>query len=223
MERFMFCKRWTPEELLPRVDLMSYLLKLDKRVTGVAITGSLARLEPEIHDIDLVVLHDGSMEDGSCKDPMCEGSYYNNDLLLCSVLNNSVLSRAFTQARFGVPVDFIFVGESALWDCDYLQSLAKKETYPDFYFRVFNDADVPLVLLDPLGARGALRERFFGIKFSIEKVFMLERGLPKTDFAYPAFKIRHQCNNPCRPKQSWVDCREEIKNRKASMITKVGY
>lgn len=202
-------KWWPPEELLLRADLLSFLLKLDTRVTGVAITGSLARLEAEIHDIDLVVLHNGSMEDGSCKDPM-RNKLYCNDLLLSSILESPGLCRALTQARSGVPADFIFVQERVLWDCDYLRSLERKEKFPDFYLRVFND--LPLILLDPFGTRGDLHERFFGI----EKVFALERGLPWTGFSYPGLLIRHLCGNSrCRPKQTWVECREAIKDRKA--------
>lgn len=201
-------KWWSPQELLPRADLLSFLLKLDKRVTGVAITGSLARMEPEIHDIDLVVLHDKSMEDGSCKDPMRDVLYC-DDLLLSTVLENGPLFRAITQARGDIPADFIFVCERVLWKCDYLKSLEAKERFPQFYLRVFKD--LPLILLDPFGARGALHERFS----DRERVFVLGQDLPWTGLSYPGLYLKHQCNNfRCRPTQTWAECREIIKNRK---------
>ncbi|MBI2122249.1 MAG: hypothetical protein HYT98_03935 [Candidatus Sungbacteria bacterium] len=203
----MFCKRWKPEELLPRAELLSCLLQCDSRVIGVALTGSLARLEPKIHDIDLVIFHGGSMPNGISQDPARIEPYYNDDLLLSSILT-PYISRTTSQARAGVPVNYIFTGIEALWECAYLDSLAGEERMKDFYRRIF--CDIPLILLHPMARFGKLIDnpvKISGISLSGNKTI---NGL-----YYHGLKIKHQCENPaCQPKQSWAECREEIRLRK---------
>ena len=209
----MFCRRFSPQELLSRADLLTYLLMQNEHITGVALTGSFARRKRKIHDIDLVVFHDGTMEDGSVQDPARTEPYYNDDLFLHDIVAHEGASRALTQARMGVPVNYIVVGEHVLWDCGYLQSLEAKELFPEFYLRVF--CDIPLVLLDPYHRRGLLQKR---IRCDTETVVSLERGLLQAGFGYPGVVIRHQCGDSairfCKPKQSWDECRQEILRRK---------
>ena len=211
----MFCKRWRPEELLPKVDLLTFLLMLNPHVTGVALTGSLARKERRIHDIDLVVLHDGELEDGSAQDPEREEPYYNNDLILSSVFaatdGPELLSRSLSQARDNIPVNYIFVSEKALWDCGYLARLEREENFPGFYKRVF--CDTPLLLLHPYHVRGKLLERI-----DSRQIVAFESGLFWNGFSYPVLPIQHKCGEiaflSCQPAQTWAECRKEIKRRK---------
>jgi len=203
----MFCKRWKPEELLPKAELLSCILQLDSRVIGVALTGSLARLEHKIHDIDLVVFHGGSMPDGIAQDPARIEPYYNDDLFLSSVLTPHI-SRMLSQARAEVSVNYIFTGIKALWDCKYLNSLAKEERLKDFYRRIF--CDIPLVILHPI-------DRFEKLIDNPVKAsnVSLSGNTTINSLCYRGYKIEHQCANPaCRPKQSWAECRKEIKRRK---------
>lgn len=212
----MFCRRFRPQELLPRADLLTYLLMQNEHVTGVGLTGSFSReyTRPlrKIHDIDLVVFHDGTLDDGSVQDPERTEPYYNDDLFLHDIVTQEGASRALTHARMSVPVNYIVVGERVLWDCGYLQSLEAKERFPEFYLRVF--CDIPLILLHPYHRRGLLRER---IRCDTETVVWLERGFPRVKFGYPGVVIRHQCGDTvrlCKPKQSWDECRQEILRRK---------
>ena len=211
----MFCKRWTSQELIPKMDLLAFLLLLHPHITGVLLTGSLARKERKIHDIDLVVLHDGEMEDGSACDPMKEEPYYSNDLLLATTVSGGpeFLSRALGHARGPVPLNYIFVHEEVLWNCAYLQSLSEEERYSEFYKRVF--CDIPLLLFDPYSRRGLLRER---IEVNPKTVIAFGRGISGLAYSYPVVQARHQCENPeCLPHQPWSECRKEIRRRKVHL------
>lgn len=204
----MFCRRYRPEKLLPKSELLASLLLQNEHIVGVALTGSLARQERKIHDIDLVVFHDGALQDGSCQDPERKEPYYSDDLILPVLLKNGMLSRHLSQARADVPVNYIFIGERAIGDCGYLKSLEAKEKFPEFYLRVL--CDIPLVLLYPYRRRGVFRERF-----KDEDIIALDRGLPWTGLCYPGLPIRHLCEDACcRPKKPWSECRKEIKRRK---------
>lgn len=202
-------KRWSPAVLLPKAELISYLLMQNPNVSGVAITGSLARFEDKIADIDLVILHNGNMQDGSAHEPRKKLPYYSNDLILSWVLGSGGVSRQITHARGDVPVDFIFVDEKVLWDCEYLGSLEQNEKFKEFYKRVF--CDIPLILLLPFDRRGRL------IKHLEQKstINLNSCGLQESEFFYNGMYIRHECgNSECRPKENWEVCRSRIKRRK---------
>lgn len=200
----MFCKRWKPEELLPKAELLAHILQSDPRIVGVALTGSLARLEPKIHDIDLVVFHDGSMHDGMAEDPERAEPYYSDTISLSTMLSTQ-LSRSLSQARNNTPANLIFVQEKAMWDCGYLRSLSKKEKFTEFYLRIF--CDIPLILLDITNCScGALLQHPWCTgTISI-------KGL-----THLGVYVKHHCydnSNSCLPKQKWAECRKEIKQRK---------
>lgn len=213
----MFCRRWSPEELMPRVDLLAYLLMQNEHITGVGLTGSFAREYTRnarrIHDIDLVVFHDGTLEDGSAQDPERMEPYYNNDIFLHAILPQEGACRALRQARMGVPVNYIVAGEHVLWDCQYLRSLEAGELFPEFYLRIF--CDIPLFLLRPYYRRGLLRER---IKCDTGTVLNLGGSLPRAGgLGYSGVMIGHKCDSPlrlCHPSVPWRECRLEIQRRK---------
>lgn len=213
----MFCRRWGPRELLPRADLLTYLLMQNEHITGVGLTGSFAREYARdrraIHDIDLVVFHDGTLKDGSAQDPERMEPYYNNDIFLHDIVTEEGAARALGQARMGVPINYIVVGEYVLWDCNYLRSLDAQELFPEFYLRVF--CDISLILLRPYYRKGLLRER---VRCDTETVIELSRGLSHMRMGYPGVMIRHQCGNApprvCRPSVPWQECRREIRRRK---------
>lgn len=126
------CRRWQPHELFPIVESLYAILIEDKRISGIALTGSLARFEPLVHDIDLVVFHSGGIADGLCLDSDIEqriawqwDSYENrwsNIPPLGSYLDCGQGGYArLTSVRGGVPVNYIFVNERILWDCGELQ------------------------------------------------------------------------------------------------------
>lgn len=182
---------------------------LGKGVTGVAITGSLARLERYCHDVDLVVFHDGTLEDGSCRDPDTTRQNY-SDMIPLTALAPPGIARRLTQARMGVPVDYLCVDEKILWDCNYLHSREEVEEYSEFHRRVF--CDLPLILLDPYQRRGELLKHTEG-----HKIFLLERGVAHMPpgLSYPGMRINHVCNNQsCLPRKPWKQCRDEIRKRK---------
>lgn len=205
----MFCKRWRPEELLPKVDSLACLLLQNQHITGVALTGSLARLEPQIHDIDLVVFHDGEMQDGSSQDPPKDTPSCSNELILGSVMGEDI-ARSLGHVRGDVPINYIFVGETALWDCRYLQELEKVEMSEkgrgefEFYLTIL--CQIPLMLLSPSSCRG-------GIKRLAENVEATNFG--RQGLSEPVIRIRHWCDSEkCRPIQPWAERSLEIKRRK---------
>lgn len=213
----MFCKRWRPEELLPKADQLAALLLQNGHVTGVALTGSLARLEPKIHNIDLIVFHDGSLRDGSAPDPPGPAEYDYEDsfpdsfpLDTAFVIPEWSLVRYLRQTSSGTPVNYIFVKETVLFDCAYLQALEAKEKFRDFYRRVF--CDIPLILLRPAERRGLLRERI-----SVDPDVLWFGGfvVPRHILQLIGLSIAHCCTDPrCKPRESWTTCRWRIKLRK---------
>lgn len=216
----MFCKRWRPEVLLAIANRLAELLIENRHVTGVALTGSLARLESNIHDIDLVVFHDGTLKDGSAPDPPGPKEYDYEDsfpLDVAFVVPERDLVRSLREASSGTPVNYIFVEEKVLFDCAHLQSLEAREHFKDFYTRMF--CDIPLVLLRPRERRGMLKERLSDESIAAFEIAQLMSHnfdwqlTPSVD--YPGLPIVHSCENPgCRPKTTWGECREEIRRRK---------
>ena len=71
-----------PFGLLPRAELLGGILMQHPHISGVALTGSVARNENCVHDIDLVVFHDGVMKAGSSNDPQVREFSYQNEFSL---------------------------------------------------------------------------------------------------------------------------------------------
>lgn len=207
----MFCKRYRPEELLANADCLARFLLENQHVTGVALTGSLARLEPKIHDIDLVVLHEGALRDGSSSEPSADAEDNYDDafpLDTAFVIPERKLVSNLRWAAAGIPVNYIFVNEKALWDCKYVQSLEERERYQDFFTRVF--CDIPLVLLRPRQRRGLLQERI-----ELRDTIWLGENFSGVGRMYEGMVVRHKCGNPkCQPRETWAECRKRIKRRK---------
>lgn len=205
----MLQTKWSPTELFPKAELIADFIGKNRNVTGVAVTGSLARLEPA-RDIDLVIFHNGAFKDGLARDPErpeasrpIANQYYNNDLDFSLVPNY----QAVIRTRGNVPLDLIFVQEKILWDCSYLELLGKSEKFPEFYKRVF--CDIPLLLLGV--RRHSPLEKFTG-NLPV-KWLEVDYGL-----SYPSCNIMHTCQNPaCKPTVTWEQLRVEIEKRKASM------
>lgn len=207
----------------------------DERISGVAITGSVARLEAHVHDIDLIIFHDGRMRDGSVNIKSCSYHRIGDGLELLS----DCFSEGFCKEIFGVlrrslwddiPANLIFVHEKILGDCGYLQSflphLEKKgffahagsrlkemmkgsderERVDEFYSTVF--CDIPLLLIDPREASEAVSGYFREPKRVVnfsELVSSYPRLLP----------ISHLCGDArCKPMKSWVRQRWEIKKER---------
>ncbi|OHA00954.1 MAG: hypothetical protein A3C07_00955 [Candidatus Sungbacteria bacterium RIFCSPHIGHO2_02_FULL_47_11] len=202
----MYCERFGPNDLLPRADLLAFFLMNEAHVTGVAITGSLARLERWCHDIDLVVLHDGALEDGSCSDPDTKINY--GDRVPLTSFSLPEIAYHLTQARNGVPIDYLCINERILWDCDYLRSCADIEEYSEFYLQIFSE---PLILLNPNHRRGELRKHT-----TRREIFSLKCGFPHlSPWNLYGMQISHECKNQgCKPIQPWEQCRDKIRRRK---------
>lgn len=204
-----FCKRWTPEELLPKAHSLASVLRDCPSVTGVALTGSLARFERLIHDIDLIILHDSTMPDGSCQDPSRITERYALPDLDLGFTVGRYIAKSLSEIRGDVPVNYIFVHEKALWDCKYLQSLAKLERMPGFYLAVF--CQIPLILFFNAYQKGGLAQFTRAMPHAL-----LHEKLSTPNAAYcSGFYIRHRCGDPgCAPKISWPEREKIIKARK---------
>jgi len=213
----MTCKRWPPQELLPVADYLSCVLKIHQNITGIALTGSLARLEPQSHDIDLVVLHNGKIQDGNCagsEKKLYDVGRYNTrkeERLFMEEFVEKELANRITQITGEIPSNFIFVNQNALWNCEYLESLGKKfwglsSGLNGFYTAVF--CQIPLLLLDPQSVRGELFNHISNLP--VEK---FDKNFSWTGL--PFIKIRHQCSNQaCQPQETWEKRQKQIREKK---------
>lgn len=199
-------QHWSPETLLPKAELLAFFLTLNKHVTGVALTGSLARFEPRVHDIDLVVFHDGQLPEGGCRVPETANGL-GHDVSLSAVLG-AELARRLATVREEVPISYLFVREQALWDCDVLQALKPKEKFPGLYLTIF--CQIPFLLLSPDLSRGGIRQFIE----EIEPV-ILQEAKEEGKISYSGIPIRHRCGDPrCKPEKTWEEVWLEIRDRK---------
>lgn len=201
------CKRWPPAELLWRAENLAETALLSPHITGVALTGSLARMEPLIHDIDLVVMHDGSLPVGGIGDPLTGVAYDEGSDLLYGDIFRPEIEERLRKERGPVPVNYICVPGCVLWDCKTLQSLKQHERFTDFYLRVFTD--IPLYMLRPTDCLFGIlsQERFWGLAATT----IGWRGNQPIN----AVLLKHICVNPeCIPQQTWEQCKAEIRARK---------
>ncbi len=201
--------KWPPSELFPKAKLIADRIGKNRNVTGVAVTGSLARLELA-RDIDLVVFHNSAFKDGLARSPeRPEASRPVADQYDCNNLDFSSVPnyQAVIRIRRNVPLDLIFVREEILWDCAYLELLGKSERFPEFYKRVF--CNIPLLLL---GVRRHSPLEKFTENLPV-KWLEVDYGL-----SHPSCKVMHTCQNPaCKPTTTWEQLRAEIEKRKAGM------
>lgn len=201
------CMRWTPKELLWRAENLAQTSRSQPHITGVALTGSLARMEPLVHDIDLLVLHDGTLPIGGIADPPSEAAYDEGLDLSYGAIFHPEIEEILRRQRGPVPVNYICVPVRALWDCKTLQFLKQYERFPDFYLRVFTD--IPLFILCP-------RDDLFGLlgqeRFASHEIISIGcRGNQPIE----AVRLKHLCgSSACVPKQTWEECKAEIKARK---------
>lgn len=226
----MDCKHWRSKELMPVAHSLADILMKEPNVSGVAITGSVARYESHVHDIDLIVFQNGNRANASCAhDSVVErysSGYGGPERNLVQVLKELVAEQAFlrlSEARREIPVHYVFVNEKILWDCDYLQSFlpragemgffarmglrfrgaikaAEDRAKDEFYSTVF--CEIPLLLIDPVNVRGAV----------------LEHAISTSGVYMGAFRstvpISHQCNEMlCKPSEQWAERRWKVKER----------
>lgn len=201
------CMRWPPGELLWRAENLAKTALLSPHITGVALTGSLARKEPLIHDIDLVVLHDGTLSIGGISDPLTEATYDEGLDLPYGAIFQTEIEKTLREQRGPVPVNYICVQDRALWDCRILQSFKQHERFPDFYLRVFTD--IPLFLLCPSDCLlGLLAQE----RYAAHEIISIGR---RGNDPIEAVRLKHLCGSPeCIPRQTWEQCKAEIRARK---------
>lgn len=115
-------------------------------ITQIALTGSLARDEEKVNDIDLVIFHFmGALGDG-----FCSTNPETSTLIISGKPNN----RTFIMDRLadvsfvppGVKADLIFIQDRALYDCDYMAEISREETNDDFYKTIL--CDIPPLPFD---------------------------------------------------------------------------
>jgi hypothetical protein len=185
---------WSSGDLFPIADLLSTLLSSHEAVTGVAVTGSVARMEPTVHDLDLVVFHDGSLATGGFRqksDIPTEWESFDKEI-------GDKLARRLNMARGLVPVTYLFAKETTLWNCEDLQDFASKEKHPGFWRTIF--CQTPLLLL---GHDSHQLDQFTG---SLE---------PQIRMNFEVLEIKHHCGSPgCYPLYSWERTQENIRTRK---------
>lgn len=200
--------KWRIEEVMPVIDAVASIIMEDPRFVSIAVTGSVARNEFPVNDIDLIVFHDGRLSDGSWSDPP-------KPTLDLHARNISPFAQGFVPsvraARRDIPVDFLVVNQKALWDCEYLQSLKSIEQFADFYLRVFCDPALSLVLWKPLDTKALFHEAIMKNRswWSYAPDFLVSS-------LSLCLRLKHVCDNPlCKPKQTWQEAKKEMMKRKA--------
>ncbi len=199
---------WSPDyDLFRRAErLAKILVQNNLHIKGVALSGSLARKEKKVHDIDLVVLHDGqAYVVGRIKLPWPEKR--SEEFLTLGQLLPANVVYEFERERGEIPVDISLVGASALWSCTYLWGLSPFEIFNGFYLRTFNDESCPLYLFEPTNF--TVRE-FAKIPHKDYITLAVQDR-----FAFMATRVQHRCGNrACTPTLSWKDAQAEAKKRK---------
>ncbi len=187
-------------ELLPVADTIATVLTGDRRITGVALSGSVARCEDHCHDIDLVIFHDGTLQDTTLRT-----SQRDSTEVIASVVSDRI-ARAACYISDDTPVSYFFLHEKVLWECKYLQSLSGGERFPGFYRTVFSQT--PLYLLSVGREIGGSLQRFvYGIAVS-------ELCDPQ-EYSCRGIPIQHWCGSKeCAPVAPWSDIHVQILERK---------
>lgn len=158
--------------LMSHAERLADLLSLVTGVREVALFGSLAREKERTNanDIDIVILHDGSLPDGSSRVlrgkmftwrygsscmQTCWGIREGKDSLrrLLGIRSYPVLR--YIQDNVGCGIDFIFANHAVLTDCDVLRGFSVTCPDPEFSNRVF--CELPLVWFDVTVGRFDLR------------------------------------------------------------------
>ncbi len=194
-------KNFKLDKAFEKARAIADLLAFSKRISGVAITGSVARNERTVHDVDLVLFHRGNTKDGVCHS---NGESSNRvPSLLKKHLRNEGLCGRILDVLDTLPASFIFVHEKILTDCQYLQSKIPEKNDKggrrDFFPTVFYE--IPLVLMSPGGVRGAL--------------VSYVRRLTLDDPERSVLSIGHRCGNTaCRPLRPWPEIQKLLKERK---------
>lgn len=186
------CQHWRPEELQDRAEnLASILLEL-QGVDAVCLYGSLARMEPTVHDIDLLILHNGTLPTGSARDPI---GWLQKKIDLKILLKP--LYQKLARCRREVPINVELVDIRVLQACDYLLSLSKQEFgHPGFYRRVFVGGPIQV-----LGATTAAQAKL--LASSCGQV-IVAKGVTTTT----RLLVGHRCGSiRCQPSKTW----EEVK------------
>lgn len=204
----MSSRVWRPEDTFPRAVVLAHLLMEEEDISGVALTGSVARFELA-HDIDLVAFsNSGLIESGIlCEDPadrlqeILEG-YCPVDFI------EAIFPKAsyyLSVARGEVPVSYILVSEAILWDCRLFQEQPQFVPDREFYQQVF--CNIPLLLLNPGDTRHELGKYVKRFK---------EHGVEVGTHIFPVRNVRHECENEgCKPKRSWKEIAREREERKS--------
>lgn len=161
-------------------------------IENVCLAGSLARSEDRAHahDIDLVLLHDGTLPDSGGFSlqreetlPYSYGSpswvFTGGHALTCLFRLRAGPIIRYLRTCVPEKVDIICVQKTVLGSCEYLHEISSNpqlEYDPDFFRRIF--CEVLLLEFDPV------------------------RG----NFLY---RVRHGDGLCCRPKRTWVDVKRD--------------
>ncbi len=198
------CTKGLPfRDLLPTVEVIAAILMANRRISGVALSGSIARGESHCHDIDLVILHGGELEDGNCQNPPRVSV---SDVLLESMVGRRAAQvlRHVYATRF-IPVSYFFMHEKVLWECRYLQTFAKQERFPGFYRTIVSQ--IPLYLL----WIGEEAKHLLQFVHGVEPTVLYESDGAK----YTGIQVRHLCyQERCKPVAPWLEIHRQILARK---------
>lgn len=191
------CKRYSPRQLSPVVNSLVSIFHKNLSISGVAVAGSLARLEPLVHDIDLVIFHRGSREGLDS----CNG----DDLRGSNISSENEIIQEISRVRQDIPVNYIFVHEKILWNCNYLQSFSAAvegdtesgELYPTVF------CEVPLLWIE-LEVSCNTTLRAYAREYIEDSVF-----------GNHVWRIAHTCgDSKCRSRRPWEERRKDLKKKK---------
>ncbi len=200
-------RTWEMKRYLPTARVLADILYEHPGVTGVAITGSAARFEKEVHDLDLVVFHNGKkLEDNYSRYPHREsrGWYGEIEYTLTKLLGYRYrrLAGHLEQATGDIPFDLILVNEKVLTSCSHLTGLQDLTYDKDFFKRIF--CELPMRLLLCAHSKGLVKK-----VTEKQKDVLVDTGWSN---ALLYKDIRHQCPPhyaPCKPRVTWEERKKE--------------
>lgn len=187
----MDCKHWSPGELFPFAKDIADALFTHKFIVGVGVVGSLARWESDIHDLDIIIFHNGLLRDCVAFEPSFQIPHPDDKRLphTTTLISSDTRTRIQKENHLGVPINFTLVNQRLFQDCKYLQQL--HASMPHDNSETYKIIAQHVMILRPQQSRGKIAEL---IK---EKIGDKEGPTLESVF------LEHNCQNPaCKPVRS---------------------
>jgi hypothetical protein len=179
--------------------------ELKEFIVGVGVGGSLSKFEYVAHDLDMVIFHNGRLQDTEGFIPSVAAPAPEDDMHLSAIgmlLPDRVAQRV-VAIRDGVPTNLVLLDQKAFWDCRYVGSL------PDRYKTMFVRHHGSIHFFREEEARGALGMCLDSLRTT--SIVTINNTLCEL------IRMNHDCHNlNCQPsidRRKWMNALRERRKR----------